>query len=107
MNEADLLIVIGASFANHTGIATYKPIVQIDDDHAAIGRFTAATAGLLGDAQLAVAALMAVLGETKAEDQRADVAARQAIWRAEKTCRAQDDRGRGQVRDTSETCPAQ
>ena len=33
MNESDLLIVVGASFSNHTGIAPYKPIVQIDDDH--------------------------------------------------------------------------
>src|SRR5437588_11051771 len=41
MNESDLLIAIGASFSNHTGIAPYKPIVQIDDDHAAIGRFNA------------------------------------------------------------------
>ena len=41
MNESDLLIVVGASFSNHTGIAAYKPIVQIDDDHAAIGRFHA------------------------------------------------------------------
>jgi len=32
MNEADLLIVVGASFANHTGIAPYKPILQIDDN---------------------------------------------------------------------------
>ncbi len=40
MNESDLLIVIGVSFSNHTGIAPYKPIVQIDDDHAAIGAST-------------------------------------------------------------------
>ena len=32
MNESDLLLVVGASFANHTGIAPYKPIVQVDDD---------------------------------------------------------------------------
>src|SRR6185437_889824 len=30
MNESDLLVVFGASFANHTGIAPYKPIVQVD-----------------------------------------------------------------------------
>ena len=30
MNESDLLIVFGASFANHTGIAPYKPIIQVD-----------------------------------------------------------------------------
>ena len=43
MNESDLLIVVGASFANHTGIAPYKPIVQIDDHPTSIGRFDAVT----------------------------------------------------------------
>ena len=32
MNESDLLIVLGASFSNHTGIAPDKPIVQVDLD---------------------------------------------------------------------------
>jgi pyruvate oxidase len=98
MNESDLLIVVGASFSNHTGVASYKPIVQIDDDHAAIGRFHAVTAGVLGDAVLTLTALLDHLadgGGTKAEDQRPDVAARWAIWRAEKTRRVADDRGRG------------
>ena len=39
MNESDLLVVWGASFSNHTGIAPYKPIVQVDDDPMALGRF--------------------------------------------------------------------
>jgi thiamine pyrophosphate-dependent acetolactate synthase large subunit-like protein len=95
MNESDLLVVIGASFSNHTGIAPYKPIVQIDDDHAAIGRFDAVTADVLGDAALAVAALIESLDEVKATDQRRDLAERWAIWRAEKDRRANDDRGRG------------
>ena len=95
MNESDLLIAIGASFSNHTGIAPYKPIVQIDDDHAAIGRFNAVTADVLGDAALTVAALIDSLDEVKATDQRPDLAERWAIWRAEKGRRANDDRGRG------------
>ncbi|MGH3767059.1 MAG: thiamine pyrophosphate-binding protein [Pseudonocardiaceae bacterium] len=95
MNESDLLVVIGASFSNHTGIAPYKPIVQIDDDHAAIGRFDAVTVDVLGDAAITVAALTAALDEVKATDQRPDVAERWAIWRAEKARRAADDRGRG------------
>lgn len=95
MNESDLLIVLGASFANHTGIAAYKPILQVDDDPAAIGRFDAVTTALLGDAQLTIAAVTATLGATAAEDQRGDVAARWRIWRAEKARRAADDRGRG------------
>ncbi len=95
MNESDLLIVIGASFSNHTGIAAYKQIVQLDDDHAAIGRFDAVTVDVLGDAALSLNALIERLPEVKATDQRPDVAERWAIWRAEKTRRVNDDRGRG------------
>ncbi|MCP2243903.1 thiamine pyrophosphate-binding protein [Lentzea aerocolonigenes] len=95
MNESDLLVVVGASFANHTGIAPYKPIVQIDDDHAAIGRFDAVTCDVLGDAALTLAALVHELDEVKSTDQRPDVAARWDIWRHEKSRRAADDRGRG------------
>jgi len=95
MNESDLLIVVGASFANHTGVAAYKPIVQIDDDPAAIGRFHSVAVPVLGDARLTLKALLDALGETKATDQRPDVAARWAIWRAEKARRVGDDRGQG------------
>ena len=98
MNESDLLIVVGASFANHTGVAAYKPIVQIDDDPAAIGRFHAVAQPVLGDARLtltALAGLLDALGPVKATDQRPDVAARWAIWRAEKARRVGDDRGHG------------
>jgi pyruvate oxidase len=95
MNESDLLVVVGASFSHHTGIAEYKPIVQIDDAHAAIGRFAAVTEDLLGDAALTVAALDARVGAAAAEDQRGDVAERWAIWRAEKARRVADDRGNG------------
>jgi pyruvate oxidase len=95
MNEADLLVVVGASFANHTGIAAYKPIVQIDDAHTAIGRFDAVTEHLLGDAALTVAALDARINDARAEDQTADVARRWSIWRAEKARRVADDRGAG------------
>ena len=95
MNESDLLIVVGASFSNHTGIANYKQIVQIDDHHAAIGRFDAVTVDVLGDAALTLQALTDRLTDTKATDQRPDVADRWAIWRAEKARRVQDDRGRG------------
>ena len=90
MNEADLLIVVGASFSNHTGIAPYKSIVQIDDDHAAIGRFHGVDVGVLGDAAVTLAALSAHVGATAAVDQRADVAARWALWRSEKDRRAGD-----------------
>jgi pyruvate oxidase len=95
MNESDLLVVVGASFSNHTGIASYKPIVQIDDEPSAIGRFHAVTVPILADAALALAALDAATPDVAAVDQRPDVAARWSLWRAEKRRRVEDDRGLG------------
>ena len=97
MNEADLLLVVGASFSNHTGIAPWQTIVQVDDTPGAVGRFDAVTAALLGDAALVVPALAASVRDrgAVAVDQRPDVAARWEIWRAEKARRVEDDRGRG------------
>ena len=95
MNESDLLVVVGASFSNHTGIASYKPIIQIDDEPGSIGRFHAVTVPILADAALALQALDDATGPAKAADQRADVAARWSLWRAEKQRRVDDDRGLG------------
>ncbi len=97
MNESDLLVVWGASFANHTGIAPYKKIVQVERDPAAIGRFHPVTVGVLGDVAVTASVLSAALagGAVAAEDQRSDVAARWALWREEKERRLADDRGRG------------
>src|SRR5271165_6196978 len=70
MNEADLLIVVGASFANHTGIAPYKTILQIDDEPAAVGRFHPVTLPVLGHVGVTARALLDRLGATQTEDQR-------------------------------------
>jgi pyruvate oxidase len=95
MNESDLVLVVGASFSNHTGIASYKPIVQIDDRPAALGRFHPVTVAVQADAATALRLLDDRLGAAKAEDQRPDVAARWRLWRAEKARRVADDRGQG------------
>lgn len=96
MNESDLLIVFGASFSNHTGIAPYKPIIQVDFDPMALGRFHPVTVPVLGHVGVTARALREALprGADRA-DQRSDVAARWAIWRAEKARRIADDRGHG------------
>ena len=39
MNEADLLLVFGASFSNHTGITPKKPTIQVDFDPLALSKF--------------------------------------------------------------------
>jgi len=95
MNEADLLIVVGASSSNHTGIAPYKAIVQIDDTPASIGRFHPVAVTVLGDAAVSLRMLNEGLSSPNAVDQRPDVSQRWAIWRAEKQRRASDDRGEG------------
>ena len=96
MNESDLLVVFGASFSNHTGIAPYKPIVQVDFDPMALGRFHPVTVPVLGHVGVTAALLRAALGPAPDRvDQRVDVAERWALWRAEKRRRLADDRGRG------------
>jgi pyruvate oxidase len=96
MNESDLLLVFGASFSNHTGIADYKPIVQVDFDPIALGRFHAVTIPVLGDVGVTARLLAESLPENLDRvDQRPDVAERWRIWRAEKDRRLADDRGSG------------
>lgn len=96
MNESDLLVVFGASFSNHTGIADYKPTIQVDDDPLALGRFHPVTVGVQGDVGVTALALAEGVTHTADRiDQRADVAERWAIWRAEKERRLADDRGSG------------
>jgi thiamine pyrophosphate-dependent acetolactate synthase large subunit-like protein len=96
MNESDLLLVFGASFSNHTGIAPYKPIVQVDFDPMALGRFHPVTVPVLGHAGVTAALLREHIGSNPDRvDQRADIAERWAIWRAEKARRLADDRMMG------------
>ena len=96
MNESDLIVVFGASFSNHTGIADYKPIIQVDFDPMALGRFHPVTAPVLGHVGATARTLLAELPRSPdREDQRADIAERWSIWRAEKARRRSDDQGRG------------
>ncbi len=96
MNEADLLVVFGASFSNHTGIATFHPIVQVDYDAMALGRFHAVDVPLLGHAAVTARLLAEAIGDDHGcIDHRPEVAERWEIWRAEKGSRRDDDQGHG------------
>jgi pyruvate oxidase len=97
MNESDLLITFGVSFANHTGIADYKPIIQVDFDPMALGRFHAVATPVQAHVGVAAAALRE--SSDAAADRRsameAEVGQRWGIWREEKASRRADDRGDG------------
>ena len=55
MNESDALLVLGASFSNHTGIYPGKPIVQVDFDPLALGKFHPVTVPVWGEIGVTVA----------------------------------------------------
>ena len=96
MNESDVLLVFGASFSNHTGIYPGKPIIQVDFDPLALGKFHPVTVPVWGEISVVVEQLKRALeGAVHTEDQRSQVAERWAIWRQEKRRREQDDRGNG------------
>ena len=97
MNEADVLLVMGASFSNHTGITPKKPIIQVDFDAMALGRFHRIDVPLWGEISVTVNLLQQNLSASgsAAIDQTEEIAARWKIWRTEKERRLQDDRGLG------------
>lgn len=96
MNECDLIVALGSSFSNHTGIERSKPIVQIDFDPMHLGKFHAVDIPVWGEIGRTLGLLMDALpDDTGSHDQRAEIAERWAIWREEKNSRLSDDRGRG------------
>jgi thiamine pyrophosphate-dependent acetolactate synthase large subunit-like protein/nitrite reductase/ring-hydroxylating ferredoxin subunit len=95
MNESDLLIVIGASFSNHTGIAPYKPIIQIDFDPMALGKFHSVTVPLWGEIGTTVNLLNQKSAANSNDSIKDEIAQRWKLWRIEKSSREKDDSGKG------------
>ncbi len=96
MNEADLLIVLGASFSNHTGITPKKPIIQVDFEQMALGRFHPVDVPVWGEIGITLGRLMQNLPEEPGTvDQRPELQQRWRLWREEKSRRASRDRGMG------------
>lgn len=96
MNEADVLLVLGASFSNHTGIYPGKPIIQVDFDPLALGKFHPVEVPVWGEISVVVEQLKtALVGQVDTEDVRSQIQDRWAIWRTEKARRETDDRGQG------------
>jgi pyruvate oxidase len=95
MNESDLVLAFGASFANHTGIASYKPLIQVDYDPMQLGKHHPVDVPLQGHVGRTADQLRDALGDHSPKDCTREVAERWAIWRAEKESRMADDAGRG------------
>ena len=97
MNEADLLIVIGASFSNHTGITAKKTIIQIDFDPLAIAKFHKIDVPVYGEISRTVGLIDASSEKLKENkiNQADEIASRWKIWRDEKQKRLTENRGKG------------
>ncbi|MHC5010040.1 MAG: thiamine pyrophosphate-binding protein, partial [Planctomycetota bacterium] len=96
MNESDALLVLGASFSNHTGITPKRPTIQVDYDPMTLGKFHKIDIPVWGEIGVTVERLSSGIGERpEAVDQRSEVAERWRIWRHEKERREGEERGRG------------
>lgn len=96
VNESDLIIVLGASFSNHTGIPTFRPIIQVDFDQMTLGKFHKVDIPVWGEIGVTVNILNESLKEYSGnKDRRSHIAERKAIWKTEKESRAKDDKGNG------------
>jgi pyruvate oxidase len=87
MQRADCLLVLGASFSNHTSIATWLPTIQIDLDRMILGKFHPVEVPLWGDIGRTLALLAAELPAVERPAQREAVAQRWVRWRTEKAHR--------------------
>jgi pyruvate oxidase len=96
MGKSDCLLVLGASFSNHTGISAKKPTIQVDFDRMALGRFHDIDVPLWGEIDATVDLLIAQLPAIARSGVRDDIAARWERWNAETARRADmvDEQGR-------------
>jgi len=96
MNECDLIMAFGTSFSNHTGIERSKPIIQVDFELMALGKFHPVTVPVWGEIGVTAKAFLTRLpAKVAAKDQTTEVAERWKLWREEKASRLQDSRGQG------------
>lgn len=96
MNEADLLIVLGASFSKHTGITPKIPTIQVDYDPMALAKFHQVDCQVYGEIGVTMQSFTnQIQSGTSAIDQRSEIAERWAIWRTEKQKRMEDDQSNG------------
>jgi thiamine pyrophosphate-dependent acetolactate synthase large subunit-like protein/nitrite reductase/ring-hydroxylating ferredoxin subunit len=96
MNESDVLLVIGASFSNHTGVTPKKPTIQIDFDPMALSKFHKIDAPVWGEISVTVSMLNEQLTNFDNKVNHTDeIKSRWDIWKAEKKKRLEDDHGKG------------
>jgi len=96
MKESDLLIVLGASFAKHTGISKDTPTIQVDYDPMVLGKFHSVTVPVWGEIGKALELMgNELIDEAPKSDRKNEIADQWDHWRAEKSKREIQDQGKG------------
>jgi len=96
MNEADLIIALGSSFSNHTGIERSKKIIQVDFERMQLGKFHPVELPIWGELGAFCKAIDPALKKSPdAEDQIPELAERWKIWRDEKNTRLAETNNEG------------
>ena len=97
MAKADCLLVLGASFSNHTGIATWVPTIQVDLDRMTLGKFHPVQVPLWGDIGRTLDLMTEALLPVRRPEVRERLAGRWSRWRTEKARRARLIDGTGRI----------
>lgn len=85
MNECDLIITLGSSFSNHTGITPKRKIIQVDFDQMQLGKFHSVELPIWGEIGMFCDEMLSKLDDyQKSEVQLQQLKERWAIWREEK-----------------------
>ncbi|MEM0946383.1 MAG: thiamine pyrophosphate-dependent enzyme [Pseudomonadota bacterium] len=96
MNEADVILVLGASFSNHTGIDSHGTIIHVDHERMQLGKFRPVDLPIWSDIETFCATLSPHLTRpADAADQIAELADRWRMWREEKDRRLAEGAGTG------------
>lgn len=88
---ADLLLVVGSSFSEHTSLPSHIKTVQVDIDPMMIGRKFPIHVGLLGDVTVILPELLKKLPEMKNENYREHVAVIKKQWEEKKQKEIESD----------------
>ena len=97
MARSDVQLVLGASFSNHTGIATYVKTIQVDADRMTLGKFHAVDVPLWGDIGRTLTVLHDALPPAEHPKRRERIALAKERWGAEKARRAHTTDARGRL----------
>lgn len=97
MTRSDLLLVMGASFSNHTSITTKRPLIQIDFDRMMLGKFHEVDLPLWGDIGRTLTLLSQGVVAKNSQERRDYIARLWTNWRREKERRAQAETEGGHI----------